>query len=900
MEAQQLLPPVTNFSVNDYGAASQNWDVGSAEDGVVYAANNEGLLRYDGQRWQLYSLPNKTIIRSVLCVGKRIYTGSYEEFGFWEKDLYGSLSYTSLTHLLQPASFNNEEFWQIEPYKDGVAFRSFGQVYIYDNKTIRAIKPDFLITSLLNVKGKLIIGSNKGQVYTLTGSKLELLSSNTTPEGVPIAALTYFEDQLILGTKADGLFKMQDQEIVPWENSELNDFLITHELNKISTITTSTIAFGTIQGGLLIFDSNKGRTLYYNRGNGLTNNTVLALHEINGNLWVGLDNGLDKIKLQGGISIYLEETGELGAVYDIAIKGNDLYLGTNTGIHLIRDNHREFVPGSQGQLWSFSALDDQLIANHNRGIFKIKGLDLHEISDLTGSYSTTALLGSDDFYISATYNGLRLLKRGSDNLEIIENPDSTLYVPLNKIVFQDETTLWASHPYKNFYKVQIDQKDKHITSYKTYGRDSVFSAFKTNVYRIKDQISFYNNGEWFVYNTIQDSILKFDALRSYSDFELVGQENEAFWFKNRKGSGLIYTDFAGDSIYISEPLLEDNLIKGYENIERINDSIFYIALNDGYAALNLNAFRRNRKNEEIPKPQLEYFKNTADPIQINGASEEPSFKRADLLTLGFSAPTVSSSSFIYKLGDNTEKPMENGFVDFQNLDPGHYDLKIWTLVNGSKSKDPLIISFSIRPPWYFSGFAKGLYLMLMVIIIISIYIVNKHKLNQHRRELEKRIEKEQERKVQIAERNNLLKEIDIKRKELANSTYQAAQRNKILIEVKKELAEVKDKFESKSKYNAIDQKISTMVEGKNDWKVFEANFKDVNQDFFQNLLKQYPNLSTKDLKLCAYLKMNLSTKEIAPLMAITVRGVEIHRYRLRKKLDIKTTKNLSKFLIKNF
>ena len=108
----------------------------------------------------------------------------------------------------------------------------------------------------------------------------------------------------------------------------------------------------------------------------------------------------------------------------------------------------------------------------------------------------------------------------------------------------------------------------------------------------------------------------------------------------------------------------------------------------------------------------------------------------------------------------------------------------------------------------------------------------------------------------------------------------------------------KDAFSNKQRYRSLTKKLDSSINEDEDWKQFEVNFKELHNDFFENLLRQYPRLTPKDLKLCAYLKMNLSTKEIAPLMAITVRGVEIHRYRLRKKLGIDSSQNLSNFLIK--
>jgi len=119
----------------------------------------------------------------------------------------------------------------------------------------------------------------------------------------------------------------------------------------------------------------------------------------------------------------------------------------------------------------------------------------------------------------------------------------------------------------------------------------------------------------------------------------------------------------------------------------------------------------------------------------------------------------------------------------------------------------------------------------------------------------------------------------------------------MILELKNMLVLHKDKFSNSQRYRSFIKKLNNSVKDTEDWKRFEVNFKELHEDFFERLLKEYPILTPKDLKLCAYLKMNLSTKEIAPLMAITIRGVEIHRYRLRKKLQIDSSKNLSNFLI---
>ena len=113
VNGQQLLPPIQNYQLLDYKGGTKNWDVSVNENGELFVANNKGLLHYNGEQWTLNKLPNNTIIRSVKSIGDRVYTGSYEEFGYWTKNEFGELGYTSLTHLIKDHTFTSEEFWEI-------------------------------------------------------------------------------------------------------------------------------------------------------------------------------------------------------------------------------------------------------------------------------------------------------------------------------------------------------------------------------------------------------------------------------------------------------------------------------------------------------------------------------------------------------------------------------------------------------------------------------------------------------------------------------------------------------------------------------------------------------------------------------------------------------------------
>jgi AraC family transcriptional regulator, chitin signaling transcriptional activator len=125
LQSQELIPPIQNFSSVEYGAASQNWDIAIDSLGIIYAANNEGLLSYDGMQWELSPLRSGSIIRSVFPYRGRIYIGSYQEFGYWQRDKRGEMIYTSLSSLLKDRRMRNEEIWDIQSFKGDIYFQVF-------------------------------------------------------------------------------------------------------------------------------------------------------------------------------------------------------------------------------------------------------------------------------------------------------------------------------------------------------------------------------------------------------------------------------------------------------------------------------------------------------------------------------------------------------------------------------------------------------------------------------------------------------------------------------------------------------------------------------------------------------------------------------------------------------
>ena len=142
------------------------------------------------------------------------------------------------------------------------------------------------------------------------------------------------------------------------------------------------------------------------------------------------------------------------------------------------------------------------------------------------------------------------------------------------------------------------------------------------------------------------------------------------------------------------------------------------------------------------------------------------------------------------------------------------------------------------------------------------------------------------------ENKNLLSELEYKHKEVVNFALHIAEKNDFLENLQKTLNASNDQIDPKTLKKLIAQNLST----EKDRAEFNANIESLNDSFFLKLGEKFPKLTKNDKRLCALLRLNLSSKEIASIQNISPNSVDVNRYRLRKKLDITTDEDLSNFL----
>ncbi len=907
---------IHNFTKKEYKAESQNWSITRDQKGFIYAANNVGLLEFDGVDWTFYPSPNGTVIRSVAVdQNNRIYTSGYREIGFWERDPMGTLIYTSLNAKAESLFSQNEEFWNTVIIGDRIYFHSFSSLFIYQKDSFHVIRPESLITSISELEDRLCVHLAGKGLYYAGDSLLEPFI--TVPEvqnDLVHFCLDLPASGILIGTASSGLFLYREGRILPFA-TELRDYFREHKINRGEITGNGNIVIGTLLDGVVVLNPQGGLLHSINSAGGLQNNTVLGIMaEENDNLWIALDQGIGFVSFHLDLSYSIYEQEEIGAVYSAAVFKGDLYLCTNQGIYYRKweDESEPFkiIPGTQGQAWSCGVFNDQLIVGHNNGTFRIENYQAEKISTVTGGFNITADPLRENFLAQSTYSNIVLfsLENGKWNYkyQLPGFNDLIRYIELDHL-----NNLWASHMHRGIYRLRLNDARDSVSSTQYHGEEVFGKGYNLQVFKIENRIVFTTGERMYTYSDLDDRIVYYpllnQALGRYAGSHRVIQADEHhYWFISDAGIGLfrIYGNQVEQIKEYPVGLFGEHLISGYENITPLSATEGLLCLDNGYAYLRADQSDLSARIEEkelfLKSITISGRRGSSKALPVAGKTIHIPFSR-NSLTLSFSFPYFTGNlpvfqSYVEGLDASWSEPGGVPVFNFTRIPPGAYTIRIRAINHWNRSSKEEELRILVSPPWYFSKWSFVVYGMVIILIVIT----GRYMLLQRIRVRERRIKESKEKELIRLRNENLNAELSFKSQELATSTMSMIKKNEFLMELKEILKMQKDELGTRypdKYYSRLVRKIDQNIGGLEDWNVFEIHFKKAHEDFLQKMVAKYPHLSHSDLRLCAYLRMNLSSKEIAPLLRISFRGVENHRYRLRKKLLLKKEVNLTDFIL---
>ncbi len=910
----QETPPITNFFPKSYKAQNQNWALTQSTNQFIYSANSDGLLEYNGESWKLYPLPVGQIVRSILCTKfgspstttDRIYAGGFGEFGFWERTAIGNLKYTSLSKPYHFQSLKTEEIWHILKAENGIYFQSFSKIFHYDGLRVTEISSDKNIMFLRSVHHRIIVQQiGKGLFELLNDQFKSIPNTDLLANTIVTSILPYGKSDFLIATAKHGLYRMQNGHLHPW-NIEINSELKENVINKVIQLDDSkNYVFGTIKKGVYVVSKNGVLEMQISKEGGLQNNTVLALQEdSDGNIWLGLDQGIDMIQSSSPLRYYQTVGNPLGSCYTAALWRNKLYVGTNNGVFVKKwGTKSEFqaIPGLEGQTWNLAVYEDQLICGHNDATFRINENSIEKISEITGGWKLIPVISQrDTVLIQGSYTGLHVYKMNKKRQWTYAHAIKGVPpIPIKNIVPDQKGGFWLSHAYKGLYYAQFDPELKATTIWKNISKSQGLPVeFNVDVSKIGDSILIKSGNSFLTPSNNLKLTPHKEVAVTAAPFKLrPGYKSD--WFK-------VYRDHVALHRQGQIQLLNVALIRDNEVIVPLTNEDYLFCLDNGFALYNTHT--TTQTSSKNPKTQITKFCNLDQLTQqfnIRNNIQIPFKVRS--IRMEFTLPIFDQNiQYQYRLVGLSpiwSEWSELSFADYTNLTSGNYTFEVKNNLNNSITQ----FQFNIEKYWYETLIAKFGFTAIAIFLLFALVSFQEKRIKNHQSKIlaeqEEKLRKqklESERKLIELKNENLQKEINNKSQKLSNIAINVVRKNEILEDIRDELKQVKAELGQQLPnlhYQKILNSIERNVAGKEDWDLFEENFNQIHEEFFLKLRSIVPNITPSELRLAACLRMNLSTKEMAPVIGISIRGVEIKRYRLRKKLNLDADSNLVDYMM---
>nr|NQU88888.1 hypothetical protein [Bacteroidota bacterium] len=932
------IPRVKNYQTTAIPAGPQTWAIDIGRSGFAYFANNDGVLEFDGMNWRNFPLPSGAVVRSILAAGDgKIYAGGYNEFGYFEANASGQLTFHSLQGSIDERLRDFDEVWRIYDILEGIVFQSFNQIMILKDDRVDVITAPESFQFSFIINGELYIEDKSKGLFRLANNTLIKVPGTDMLNGQLISALLPKNDHLLIATSGRNIYEFDGQKLKPWKN-EASVILNRAQVYCGLSINKETYAFGTVQEGLLICDTAGRIIQHINFKNGLQNNTILSIQlDQYSNLWLGLDSGIDYVEINSPLTYFSFFSG-LSAGYTAELHEGTLYFGTSRGLFYLpwdelqtgcSTQQFKLIPGTEGQVWALQVIDGDLFCGHNSGAFIVEGNEAELLSDIQGVWNFIKPNGTENILISGTYNGFVKYEKKNGVWTVGEKVDG-FNESSRFLVSESKNKMWMSHGYKGVFNIEFNEVFDSVINIDFYNIQTGLPSNKgINVFEFQGKPIFTTNNGIYSYNRKNNRFVpdeEMNALFSGYNVEALREDKDGnIWFFTDNDVGVFRLQEDGNYTDVNLPFRElfGKFIKEFQFVFPMdNENVFFGSQNGfihympGYPKNYQQPFQSAIRNISI---------SGADSVIYNGDSPQAELIpelpfRYNQLQFIFSAndfenpQDIKFSTYLEGFEEEWTPWQSHTMREFTNLWHGEYRFHVKALNLYGVETESVSFGFKILRPFYVSWQAYLLYLLLVFLILFFIikyfrYRIEKANIEEKAKQQKEFIEREKQlqnealksEKEVIRLRNEKLRaEMKQKDKELANSTMQMIQKNKSLISIKKSLhklsGEIGDDIIS-NHINSLIRKINRDIDNKSQWDVFESHFESVHEEFLKRLIARYPDLSPRELKLCAYLRLNVSSKEIATLMNISTRGVEISRYRLRKKLDLDRNANLTEFIM---
>ena len=924
--------PIRNFTPTDYKAGIQNIDFAQNRGKNIFVANNLGVLSFNGNDWESHTLNTGKKKRSLAFdeENNRLYVGSQGEFGYFNEDW----EYISLVSKVPLGSRDFDEVWDVFIYNSNIYFCTFDGIYLFNGREISVLKHKDKFNRSFQTQDGLFTQSANGELLKILDHELVPIGSNNARNEIVSGIITQGEGYILFYNSGRIEFS------TPFSQSEkyrqLANYLEGSYVNHVLQLSDSRLAISTQTSGLFLYDEQKNSVENITAMDGLQTSACLrSFQDYAGNLWIGMQNGIALVNINSPVRLINQEIDLQGSGYDAYETIDGTYFTTSNGIYYLAKNVKQcvFLEGTEGPAYSIQSIAGKLYAGHHTGLFYLKDGSASRITTTVGLWQVKQLRSNPEFVIGGTYSGLFLFKLNKDLLlEPIKY--ITGFAETSRFFEEDDKgRIWVGQFYKGLYQItlSLDLRSAQVTKVS----DQYDLPIKEQIILSKIDNDLYIGTQKGIYLLDQntDQIIKADIFE-----EVVGDEQVNLLVQDHNRNIHILTEnlvgffnqigprnyfFVRSSLYQLRYTFNNDLLNLSINH---SNGVLYNA-NEGF--ISYDPSQENRVAFEAPLVVSKVYSVTQDStLYIQKPFENIDTHQIELVISqktkvlkfhveSFQYGIVNNHQFRYFLkgfNETFDDWTESTTKEYTNLKEGQYEFSVSTKDFLGEIKEIKSVIITVKPPVHKSLLAKIFYFCILVLSLVYIsgrqkraYKVKAKEIEDSKRqELEEKqqrifeIQKEKEQELIRLEEEKIKSELNHLNNLLAASTMNLVVKNEFLENIRKELNEVKKKgkySDTKQALEKIVKDIEITLRLQDDWEQFEYHFDKVHGDFSSRLRKEFQDLTPNEQKLSAFLRLNLNSKEISNLMGVSLRGVEVARYRLRKKLKLDKGQNLSKFIL---
>ena len=413
-----------HYSPEQYGTHPQNLWVVQDYRGIIYVANTNGILEFDGVSWRTIETPSTTLSLAVDADGT-VYAGLTDDVGYLKPGARGELQYTSLSDRLPRSHREVRSVWTTHATADGVYFQSREHILRWDGAKFKAWDATGAYHMAFAANDRYFVREQDVGLQELEGDSLRLIPGGGAFANDQIWFMAAQDHHFLIGSRQTGLYVWNSVGLQPFP-TEADDYLQQHQLRHGSILPGGHLALATVSGGVVVVGGGGHLVDVLDPSRGLPDTRVNHVFTDNqGGLWMAFNSqGVMRVDVVSPVSLFNDQLGLRGIVYNMNRRGSSLYAATGAGLFEIDLQRRiaervgtedPAVAARLTEVWASETYGDDLLLATTKGLL---GLDpQNRIYEITTD-RTFAVLASSALpgavYVG-TDNGIELLRRNGLN-----------------------------------------------------------------------------------------------------------------------------------------------------------------------------------------------------------------------------------------------------------------------------------------------------------------------------------------------------------------------------------------------------------------------------------------------------------------------------------------------------